>query len=229
MFDMTCFILISQNKEKRRQYIHAFALEHAISQFDITVTEKDEQSKNLQSLGIEDIKHMQKKLFLKPMQSKEKLVILDDAQLLTIEAQNSLLKILEEPPENTYIILSSQTRETILPTIISRCQVVELEKEPPILTSEEEKEFVLLLTQLPSMTIGDRLKKAETLGKSKDEALVWLEKMILTCRQQLLKAPNPTRANPYVGSIQQFQRLYVQLKSTNVNPRFAIEHTLLNL
>ncbi len=224
---MNSFIVIATNKENRRQYITEFLQKHHIDLFDLNVIEKDENSKNLQTLGIQDVKNMQKKLYFKPLKSAQKVVVLDDAHLLTPEAQNALLKLLEEPPENTYVFLSSPTRENFLPTVISRCQIIELEQSSPLLTSEEEKDFILFLHQLPTMKIGDRLKKAELLSKNKDEALSWLEKLILATRQQLLKAPNPHRAQYYSKHIDIFQKTYTQLKTTNTNLRLSLENMLL--
>ena len=55
---------------------------------------------------------------------KAKVYIVQEAELLSTSAQNALLKALEEPPEDTYIILLSTARDRLLPTTISRCQSV---------------------------------------------------------------------------------------------------------
>ena len=61
---------------------------------------------------------------LAPIQAQKKVYILDRADLLGTAAANAFLKTLEEPPENVLIILLARTREAVLPTILSRCQVV---------------------------------------------------------------------------------------------------------
>src|SRR3989344_5694025 len=48
---------------------------------------------------------------------------------ITLEAQNALLKILEEPPNNTIIIITTPKKELLLPTIISRCKVIVLQEK----------------------------------------------------------------------------------------------------
>src|SRR6266403_3287728 len=98
---MVSFIIVAKEKKKREAYVKEYATNHAISPFDRTIIEKDTGKTATQSIGIENIKLIQKKIFLKPMQSKTKLVVIEDAQLLTPEAQNALLKVLEEPPEHT--------------------------------------------------------------------------------------------------------------------------------
>ncbi|MBO4365643.1 MAG: DNA polymerase III subunit delta' [Eggerthellaceae bacterium] len=59
-----------------------------------------------------------------PIQAKSKVYIIDRADLLGVQAANAFLKTLEEPPEGVVIILLGRTRESVLPTIVSRCQVV---------------------------------------------------------------------------------------------------------
>lgn len=58
----------------------------------------------------------------KPLSHSNKLVIIYDADQLHHEAQNSLLKILEEPGKNNYLILTSHLPHSLLPTILSRCR-----------------------------------------------------------------------------------------------------------
>ncbi len=76
-------------------------------------------------ISIEVIRHF----LLEPIgrrsaMGKAKVYIVQEAELLSTSAQNALLKTLEEPPEDTYIILLSTTRDRLLPTTLSRCQSV---------------------------------------------------------------------------------------------------------
>ncbi len=61
---------------------------------------------------------------LAPIQAKRKVYIIDRADLLGTAAANAFLKTLEEPPSGITVILLGRTRESVLPTIVSRCQVV---------------------------------------------------------------------------------------------------------
>lgn len=74
-------------------------------------------------LSKEQIKEMQSWLALKPYRAQHRLVIIRDAHLLTPEAGNALLKILEEPPEYAILILVTD-EAAIMETILSRCQPV---------------------------------------------------------------------------------------------------------
>ena len=62
--------------------------------------------------------------YMKPYHGHAKVFIIDEAELLGNEAQNLLLKTLEEPPPNTFFILVTTRPDTLLPTILSRCQTV---------------------------------------------------------------------------------------------------------
>ena len=182
---------------------------------------------------------MQKKIFFKPIKSASKAVIIEDAHLLTTEAQNALLKVLEEPPAHTILILGSDTKEALLPTILSRCQIIELESTATKLTDKQKQDLIDFITNLPDLSIGDRLKKAELLAKDKEKALAWIEKFMLVLREETLNSilsevegPSSTRESHRIQTIhmlQTFQKLHTTLKTTNVNPRFAIEDTLLQL
>ena len=63
-------------------------------------------------------------VMLKSGLSKNKILFIDNAENLTISSQNALLKILEEPPENTYIIMQSNRYKCLNQTIYSRCQMI---------------------------------------------------------------------------------------------------------
>ena len=72
------------------------------------------------SIGIDQIREMQKILVLKPFVEKLKFCLISEAQNLTTEAQNALLKTLEEPPENCRIVLTAPSESFLLPTILAR-------------------------------------------------------------------------------------------------------------
>lgn len=76
------------------------------------------------SIKIEQIRQLQKEIQEKPIISNKKVYIIDDADFMTKEAQNCLLKTLEEPPEFAVIILIGSNENSFLPTIKSRCMIL---------------------------------------------------------------------------------------------------------
>jgi DNA polymerase-3 subunit delta' len=81
-------------------------------------------------IGIDDIRGLQHSANLPPYEGKCKVFIIDEAEYLSTEAANSLLKILEEPPPRVVWLLLAAEEERLLPTIISRCQRLELKSVP---------------------------------------------------------------------------------------------------
>ena len=69
---------------------------------------------------------------LKPYSSRYKIYIIPDAQMLNAQAQNALLKTLEEPPEYAILMLLTNNIDTFLPTILSRCIVMNLKPVDPL-------------------------------------------------------------------------------------------------
>ncbi len=76
------------------------------------------------SIKIEQIRELRREIDLKPFEDRKKIYIIDQAEEMTIEASNCLLKTIEEPPDYAIIILICINTDSILPTIISRCQLI---------------------------------------------------------------------------------------------------------
>ena len=81
------------------------------------------------SIKIAQIRNLQGDIVVKP-HKKYKIYIIDKAEKMTIEAQNALLKTLEEPPEYAIIILIANNKESLLPTIRSRCEIIKFTPIP---------------------------------------------------------------------------------------------------
>src|SRR5579859_8163618 len=78
--------------------------------------------------GIDDIRQLKERVHLPPAEGLIALYILDEAHMLTTEAFNALLKLLEEPPPHAVFILATTELHKIPETIISRCAVVQFHK-----------------------------------------------------------------------------------------------------
>lgn len=82
------------------------------------------------AIGIEPIRELEKFLSLKVPNNSDinRLVIISDAHTMTAEAQNALLKMLEEPPRGTLLILTASNEQDLLPTVRSRAQTISIKK-----------------------------------------------------------------------------------------------------
>jgi len=93
----------------------------ALAHPDLRVVEPAEPGK---AIGIEDVRELIHAMGLKPRDPGPRIAIVREAQLLTVHAQSAMLKLLEEPPGFSVIILVTENLASILPTIRSRCQTL---------------------------------------------------------------------------------------------------------
>ena len=78
------------------------------------------------SFGVDDIRDIVEEINKRPFEGDKKVIIIYDGNKLTVQAQNALLKTIEEPPKGVFIILLCESLELILDTIKSRCQIYKL-------------------------------------------------------------------------------------------------------
>ncbi len=100
---------------------------------DVQAIYLEEGSKNI---GIDAVRKLQEGVALKPAEGYAKVYIFRDAERLSEPAANALLKTLEEPPRSVVLVLTTADASMLLPTIVSRCQQLELR---PVATAEIEQ------------------------------------------------------------------------------------------
>ena len=102
------------------QCISCKKIEHQ-NHADVRLLSLDEGSSKF---SISQVRELQQEIVYKPYESSRKVYIIEDADKMSLEAANSLLRTLEEPPDYAVIILLAEEINQLLPTIISRCQQV---------------------------------------------------------------------------------------------------------
>lgn len=165
--------------------------------------------------GIDQIRKISNFLSQKPFSHQSKIIIVWDAQNLNSEAQNALLKVLEEPGQDNYIILTTNKIKSILPTIISRCQTIKISEKSDI---KNKKEIIIT---------GDLFKDlalSEKLGKNKEDILPLLENQLYFYQQELIK--NPDQKNKYL--LEKIIKA-IQMINANVDPRNALDFVFLEI
>jgi DNA polymerase-3 subunit delta' len=119
----------------------------------------DGEGKNI---GVDPIRQVSKFFEKKAQLSHNKSAVINQAHSMTTSAANALLKTLEEPNNNNFILLLTSESQTLLPTIISRCYVIDI--RPPVgnaLLSELKQEHndpFVNLSHLPELSNGDENK-----------------------------------------------------------------------
>ena len=116
--------------------------------------------KNKEKLLVSDSNEIVDEVFIKPTNKENKVFIIENIDLSTTEAQNKLLKVLEEPPKNVYFLISAKQADRVLPTIKSRCDKITIEK---LSLGEIEK---VCKNPLACMLCEGYVGKAEELSKN---------------------------------------------------------------
>ncbi len=106
------------------------------------------------TIGIDEARRVKEFLHMKPNKSLKRTVIIDEAEFLTTEAQNALLKITEEPPDSSLLILIVRNPEVLMPTIGSRLQKIYFSSLP-------EREVVVWLVNEHSVSKTEAEKLAK--------------------------------------------------------------------
>lgn len=78
------------------------------------------------AVKIERVRELQREIMMKPYEGRYKVFVLCNAETMTVQAQNALLKTLEEPPPYGVLILLTSNVNSLLPTVVSRCQTLKL-------------------------------------------------------------------------------------------------------
>lgn len=230
---MMSLIIESNDESKREAFALQYIYQQGIDPLDILRIDKDtfekkSAKKENTSIGIEGIRTAYSTLFLKPVKSPLKAVLIINAQLLTHEAQNALLKVLEEPPQSTQFILTVDTIEALLPTIHSRCKIEHISVTRTLYT-EEREELKTLFSSIKHMAILDALQLAEALSKNKNESIHLLEKMLLYAHEELISSDSIASITSDAKLIRSLQETHLLLKTTNVNIRLALESLFLSM
>ncbi|HKZ35230.1 MAG TPA: hypothetical protein VJ242_00815 [Patescibacteria group bacterium] len=167
------------------------------------------------SITINQVRTLEKFLARRPLELKTNICVLSDADKLTLPAQNALLKSLEEPPKSAQIILLAETTAKLLPTVVSRCQVIDLgfggELNPDELKKQQQ-----IFEQITKAPVGERLTLAQGFAA---DAKTFCQSQLLFLRQPLKKA-NLKLAKLLVQSLKYLD--------ANVNPKLVLELLLVN-
>lgn len=210
---MQSILLISTNHEALKTKGVEILKDKKIDEVDITIIQNDK------AVGIGSIREILDKVYLRPLKGQEKGILILSEFGITTEAQNALLKILEEPPAGTTIIIAVSNEDEIIPTILSRCKLVRLGQ------TKEIKGRVLLLSNT-----GQRLKLAQDLSKDKSTSLNYLEELIVGLREDILKdIKNGKTDKKKLKDIETVNYFYSIIKNTNTNLRLSLENLFLKL
>lgn len=187
-----------------------------------------------ESIGIDEIRGLQQQLSRKPISANHQAALIPQSEKMTIEAQNAFLKTLEESPNSTIIILCAPSINHLLPTVISRCQTINIFQKDEILKTPKP---ALSAKNLLSFAFIEQITAAPHLSASRQKTLAWIEEQILVVRSFLIKniANQSSPVSHHQSVINHslfFLKNLLRTKTyidANINPRLALENLLMNL
>ncbi len=167
---MHAYLIVSQGEKEREMGVQKILEDLNAKPLTFTLSK------------IADVREMAK--FTKLKLSEKTAVVVQNIDEATIDAQNAFLKPLEEPQKNLIYILTASSIDLVLPTIASRCEVVELKSEGFILRDE----IVEVCRQFMDGEAGERMKIISKITK-RDEAITFIEGLITIGHKSFLTKP----------------------------------------
>jgi DNA polymerase III gamma/tau subunit len=222
---MNSFIYHGGTNEDRLHTIHAKLNEWNINQFDIINLITDGPS-----IGIKDVKDLIRQISKTPQFSAYTVCVIHQGNLMTLEAQNSLLKTLEEPPKHCLIIIEASSIDNFLPTIISRCQLISLQTKTDI---NPNPDLLNLINSLYLNSIGKKMNLLENAAKEWEDPTLYIYELFKAYHQLLLnkfgigplsesKNQSERSAKQIASDVQKLICVMQYLKAT-INPKIALD------
>jgi DNA polymerase III delta prime subunit len=211
---MHAFIFIGTVWETRKAHIEQKIKEWEIKPLDIVALTQEERT-----IGIDEIREFKKRLLLVPYQSPYTVGILYNMHLLTTEAQNALLKLLEEPPPHTRILGETAYINSLLPTILSRCHIVHIGNVLSIQSTEEKTHCIETIQQIQQASVGRRIQMTEEISKTRDSAKQWVNLALVGARDLLIADPTSQKTSKLIRRLMNAKE---QLEA-NVTPKLIID------
>lgn len=167
------------------------------------------------SISIETARNIRVWLTSHPYASKKKTVVIFSAERLTIPAQHALLKTLEEPPTYAQIVLTSSNVYALLPTIQSRCTVIQGDALDIV---DGDSGVVPDVARIIPSTYNEIFALSEEIGKDRALAAEWCVSNIQALHKEVLFHPSKM----LLGQLHALQKTLHLLKH-NVHTKLAIE------
>lgn len=171
-------------------------------------------------LGIEDVRQLIGELAKKPFNSEHVIAVIENADQLSLEAQNALLKIVEEPPLYATIMLCAENRDAILQTIQSRCFLIaDVQNNPAYAVNQLQEELLPFLES----SVAKRFVAIKGFGKDPQAAMAFMQKLTYYFRQLCYEQDStPSTRQRFVKILRLLLR-QEELLTKQISPQFALE------
>lgn len=211
---MHAYCINGGTKEERERKISSYCnlwRAHAIDMVLVNPTEDP-------SIGIGEVRTFIHRLSMAPTASTFVVGIIHGAHRLTGEAQQALLKSLEEPPPRVKIILETEHAQALSSTVLSRCQMIDMPSQTD--PDSDHQQFVRRFEELDRIPAGKKLAAIDTIGKTREEAAAWIEQSILALDDALRSyAGQPTKIAQWLRRLLQSRELLAK----NISPKLVLD------
>ena len=187
-----------------------------------------------QYISIEQIRAMQQQAYLSHLEGTYQVFLLSARQLRK-ESANSLLKVLEEPPAQTVFLLYAQKDLDILPTVLSRCQIIRLQEKSALVRKELLAKASQWLGDFPQLSKDRLLSWGEKWDKDRQGVREFLLAALQCCHSKILKMTKENPSEQVVALIQPWLESAAVLEEVvealdkNVNQRLLLDVMVLKL
>lgn len=209
------YLIMGQNQEQKKEILEKFITHLKIQNPDILKTELSKDGK----ISITQIRNLQHQINLKPYSSVYKIAVIPNADNLTSEAANALLKVLEEPPAHSILILFGTNLENIFSTLISRCQKIIMPPGEFEISKELQEKYNI--EKILKADLKDKFAAADKIAKE-ENIMPILNYWLLQLKEKILYE---NRARDYILKIWETQKIL----KTNVNKSLLLENLVLEM
>jgi len=210
------YLFIGQDLAQSKKLVNDLASQLEISVSDQFIIDTDNKIK------IADIRLLQNFVSLKPRSSNYKVAVILNAENLSVDSANALLKTLEEPSDKSIIILIAKSKDNLLKTIVSRCQTIRFNQkiiisQEKLIVAEETINF------LRNASIKDKFAWVDKMVKEDDQVNLFdtLTYWLLFFKKSM--------NNKNIGVIKHIQNAQRQMSSTNVSKKLLLENLVINI
>jgi DNA polymerase III gamma/tau subunit len=215
-------------KEKKRSGAYIFinkikdkASGNILKKFFLDQKSPDVFLINDESVGIEKTREIKKFLASKPIKDERKAVVITNGEGLTTEAQNGMLKTLEELSGDQLVVICSPQKNILLPTVVSRCQLINVKNKTK---STGIFDKLIKLNKKEKVYFFEKEMTVKKMTKS--ELVSFLDQLIEEAHEKMVNLPEESKM--FCSQINKI-KYACKLAKANISPQSTIDWLLISL
>lgn len=177
----------------------------------------------IEKTGIDEVRELKHLLRLSHSGSGNRMIVLADLDCASIPSQNALLKLLEEPPDKTILIVTCENIHALLETIVSRCTVLKVKQKK---SSGSTDNNTPILAQILSASPGQRLILSSKAATTREKAIEFLDTISYELYEKLHHEKDKNSIKNISGMLTRTQKAK-QYIDANVNAKAVVDVLLL--